>query len=584
MAVAKRGSFCDFLMKKRTWLFLGAVASLAAALRYRHHLVARRYGLPLAQTNVRVERNLRVPLRDGLTLAADHYYPTRLGDYPTVLMRTPYARGRTAHFFGLRSERVGWLLAGQGYHVVIQDVRGRFGSQGHFLPLIHEREDGQDTLVWLRAQSWFNGQLGTWGQSYVGYVQWALAVDNPPELKAIVPGVTSSNLTLLDDERVLRLDAALRWLIIMDAMHSHHPLWRQVLRLLPPTQSRLIAQSAHHLPLQSLDGHILNRPHPLYEQWLADVDADHPQWERGMLNGHLAQVTAPAHLVGGWYDLFLREQLADYATLRSAGQRPYLTIGPWAHADEAGQSMTMQAGLAWLDAHLKGKKGGLRPRPVRLFLIGANRWLDLDDWPPPHQATPFYLHPGGKLEAVAAATNALPSTYTYDPSDPTPNLGGPMLTGPSGMVDQRPLEQRPDVLTFTTAPLHTPLTLIGPVHLSLYARSDCPYTDFVGRLCVVKPDNRSLNLCDGLYRLRPGRVVGDEEGVVRLEISLNASAYKFQAGEAIRLQVCSGGHPRWVRNLGMGEPIATGVNWHAAAQTIYHDTTHPSVLLLPLVS
>lgn len=571
-------------MKKRTWLFLGAVASLAAAYLSRHHLVARRYRLPLAQTNVRVERNLRVPLRDGLTLAADHYYPTRPGDYPTVLMRTPYARGRTAHFFGLRSERVGWLLAGQGYHVVIQDVRGRFGSQGQFLPLIHEREDGQDTLVWLRTQSWFNGQLGMWGQSYVGYTQWAVAVDDPPELKAIIPGVTSSNLTLLDDERVLRLDAALRWLIIMDAMHSHHPLWQQVFRLLPPTQSRLIAQSAHHLPLQTLDSHILNRTHPLYEQWLADVDSPHPQWEQGMLNGHLAQVMAPAHLVGGWYDVFLREQLADYATLRSAGRWPYLTIGPWAHADEAGQQVTMQVGLAWLEAHLKGKEEGLRPRPVRLFLMGANRWLDLADWPPPHQTTPFYLQAGGKLVGDAAADDPIPSTYTYDPSDPTPNLGGPMLTGPSGALDQRPLEARADVLTFTTPPFSHPLTLIGPVHLTLYARSDCRYTDFVGRLCAVKADGRSLNLCDGIYRLRPGRGEGDEEGVLRLEISLNATAYQFQPDEAIRLQVCSGGHPRWARNLGTGEPTATGVNWLAAAQTIYHDTVHPSVLLLPLVS
>lgn len=185
---------------------------------------------------------------------------------------------------------------------------------------------------------------------------------------------------------------------------------------------------------------------------------------------------------------------------------------------------------------------------------------------------------------AAAAINTLPSTYIYDPADPTPNLGGPMLTGPSGMVDQRSLEQRSDVLTFTTALFHQPLTLIGPVHLTLYARSDRMFTDFVGRLCVVKRDGRSLNLCDGLYRLRPGCVVGDEEGVVRLEMSLNATAYQFQLGDAICLQVCSGGHPRWVRNLGMGEPTATGVNWVAAAQTIYHDATHPSALLLPFVA
>ncbi|MBK9051552.1 MAG: CocE/NonD family hydrolase [Chloroflexi bacterium] len=454
----------------------------------RHHLIARRYGLPSGPNQRACGAQFACPLRDGLTLAADHYFPTQPGHYPTILMRTPYARGRTAHFFGLRSERVGWLLAGQGYHVVIQDVRGRFGSQGHFLPLIHEREDGQDTLVWLRTQPWFNGQLGMWGQSYVGYVQWAIAVENPPELKAIVPGVTSSNLTLLDDERVLRLDAALRWLIIMDAMHSHHPIWQQFLRLLPPTQTRLISQSAHQLPLQSL----------------------HPQWEQGMLNDYLAQVTAPAHLVGGWYDVFLREQLADYATLVPLGKHPYLTIGPWAYADDAGQTVTMQAGLIWLDAHLKGKRG--RPQPVRLFLHGANRWLDLADWPPPHQATPFYLHPGERWRIAAAAQPFLPPTPTTPPSPPLLWVAPCSPAHPAWSISGR----------WNNAPMYSPspplrsgtrLTLIGPVHLSLYARSDRPFTDFVGRLCVVKPDGRSLNLCDGLLPASSGAGRGDEEGV-----------------------------------------------------------------------
>lgn len=571
-------------MKKWFWLFSGMLAGLAAAYRYRHHLIARRYSLPLALSNVRVERNLRVPLRNGLTLAADHYRPTRPGNYPTILMRTPYARGRTAHVFGLRTEQAGWLLAGQGYHVVIQDVRGRFDSQGQFLPLIYEREDGQDTLAWLRTQPWFNGHLGMWGHSYLGYVQWALAVDNPPELKAITPGVTSSNLTLLDDEKVLRLDAALRWLIIMDAMHGHHALWQQVFRVLPPIQTRLITQAAHRLPLQTLDSHILNRSHPFYEQWLTDIDAPHPQWEQGMLNGQLRQVKTPAHLIAGWYDLFLQEQLADYATLRQGGQRPYLTVGPWAHADESAVSVTTQEGLAWLNAHLQGKKEALRPHPVRLYLMGANRWLDFDDWPPPYQSRPFYLQGGGKLGDGAAAGEAPLSTYPYDPTNPTPNLGGPLLTGVAGMVDQRPLERRPDVLTFTTAPLTHSLTLIGPAQLILYVHSDCAYTDFAGRLCVVKADGRSLNLCDGIYRLRPGRVLGDEAGVLRLEINLNATAYQFQRGEAIRLQVCSGGHPRWGRNLGTGEPTATGTQWQIATQTIYHDADHSSILLLPLVN
>ncbi|MCA9954471.1 MAG: CocE/NonD family hydrolase, partial [Anaerolineales bacterium] len=301
------------------------------------------------------------------------------------------------------------------------------------------------------------------------------------------------------------------------------------------------------------------------------------------LRTKVPEISVPMHLVGGWYDIFLQGQLADYAALREAGREPYLTIGPWAHMDLEGMVLAVREGLDWFMAKLKGEAGAIRPSPVRVYLQGAEQWLDYASWPPPAQSTPFYLQSLGQLAAVEPNAGSAPDQYRYDPADPTPNMGGALLSTQAGRVDNRPLEARPDVLTYTTELLTEPITVVGPVRLRLFVRSSLEFADFYGRLCDVQPDGRSLNVCDGLFRVQPGRGEPQPDGSLLIEVDMTATAYQFLPGHRLRLQVSSGAHPRLSRNLGTGEPVMHGSEMRVADQTIYHDPDHPSALILPLM-
>jgi hypothetical protein len=296
----------------------------------------------------------------------------------------------------------------------------------------------------------------------------------------------------------------------------------------------------------------------------------------------------------GWHDFMLRELLADYARLVEAGRHPHLTIGPWYHADARYLVEAIRQALDWFDVHLKGQREKLRDKPVRLYVLGADEWRDFAAWPPPASSTRYYLREEKCLSIEPPANDEPPDRYRYDPADPTPNLGGPLINLPQGAVqDNRVLEARSDVLTYTTLPLDRDLDVIGPVRLELFARSSLAHTDFFGRLCDVQPNGKSLNVCDGLIRIKPepqaqhpehhGRVETGKDSL-HLEIDLWATAYRFKQGHRLRLIISSGAHPRWLRNLGTGESLATATTMIAANQTILHDRAHPSALVLPVIT
>jgi putative CocE/NonD family hydrolase len=310
------------------------------------------------------------------------------------------------------------------------------------------------------------------------------------------------------------------------------------------------------------------------------------------------------HLITGWYDLFLRYQLEDYQLLKSVGHRPYLTVGPTRHVSVQNYGTVTQEGLAWFDAYLKNDPSHLRPHPVRIFIMGRDReaWCDLDDWPPPAQDTRYFLQVSRGLSLEQPEDVCVPDRYVYDPGNPTPAIGGPLLSFNAGPHDQRALESRSDVLIYTTDPLTEDLEVIGSPRVELYVRSSRPHTDFVARLCVVHPDGRSINLCDGMVRLQPESFSTDSssavnasgvgartadlqpDGSLKISIELWPTAICFKRGQRLRLQICSGAHPRWSRNLGRGESVATAVEWQGAEQLIYHDLRHPSALILPVTS
>jgi hypothetical protein len=250
--------------------------------------------------------------------------------------------------------------------------------------------------------------------------------------------------------------------------------------------------------------------------------------------------------------------------------------------DPGGMANALRLGVKWFDAHLKGHRDQLRARPVRLYVMGAEEWREYEDWPPPATETPYFLGENGRLSAQSPPSTSPPDVYCFDPADPTPNVGGALLSRDAGRRDNRPLEARPDVLTYTTPPLEEPVEVIGPVRLLLFVHSDRAYTDFFGRLCDVTPHGRSLNVCDGIFRVEPGRGRRMADGSLRLEIDMWATAYRFRAGHRIRLQVSSGAHPRYARNLGGEELAWTAVTMHPAKQQIFHDWERPSALYLPL--
>lgn len=564
-------------------LGLGAGLAGAAAYRFRRHILGWLLRLPPVRSAVTVEYGLRVPMPDGVTLCADHYAPR--GGGPTILVRTPYGRGPAAGPTGRGTAAVARCFAERGYHVLLQDVRGCFDSGGELVPLVHEEADGLATLRWLSRQPWYNGVLGMWGPSYLGYCQWSVATNAPADLKAIAPTVTfARGYDVGYPQGAFALDLALRMLYLFDAQDQHSGRSPEENRRRMRDIEELLAPAFLSLPLLDVDELLTGKKNSFYREGLTHAGPAAPFWQNLDHRVRLGQVTAAPLLFSGWYDLFLRDLLSDYATLRAAGRTPYLTIGPWCHADMRWLMENLRESLAWFDRHMRGEPVRLRQYPVRLYLMGAEEWREYPDWPPPAAAARYALCPGGELVAGGPPSAAPPDRYRYDPADPTPNIGGPLLMLPAGPLDNRPLEARPDVLCYTTAPLPADLDVIGPVRLELYARSSLPHTDFFGRLCDVYPDGRSINVCDGLVRVAPGTGEPQPDGTLRLEVDMWATAQRFRRGHRLRLLVASGAFPRWNRNLGLGEPEGTAVRMAAADQEVYHDAAHPSALVLPVVS
>ncbi|WP_410810834.1 CocE/NonD family hydrolase [Micromonospora sp. 067-2] len=553
----------------------------------RHRLVARLAGaalrLPAIRPSpVRVTRDIAVRVRDGVVLRTDHYAPA-VRDAPTVLIRTPYGRGGPLRLLGR-------LLAARGKHTIIQSCRGTGGSGGTFAPLVHERDDGLDTLDWLRRQPWWSGALGMFGVSYQGFAQWALAADADEDLRAMVAVVTASatrDSTYAGES--FALDTVLTW---AELLHAQTVPWLARQWELKRGQPRLAA-ALEHLPLAEADRVATGVTIPFFQEWLRHHTPDAAYWRTRVFADRVARVRAPVVMVTGWHDIFLPAQLDDHATLRAVGARPRLVIGPWTHGSPGLFVAALREGLAWLDEHLTGPgpAGGRAARvgrsasaPVRLYVSGAGGgWRDLPDWPPPAVDAAWYLHPGGELAAHPPAPSA-PDEFRYDPADPTPSSGGPLLVAQrAGPVDNRSVEARPDVLTYTSAPLPGAVEVIGPVRAEIHVRSELPYLDVFVRLCDVDRHGRSWNVCDGLVRVTPDRFAADPAGVRRVPVPLWPTAYRFGAGHRLRVQVTGGAHPRWARNPGTGEPLGTAVTLRAGWRQVLHEPAYASALVLPIV-
>jgi putative CocE/NonD family hydrolase len=559
---------------KKFWLI---TSFLLAGFLFRIHryLLARLLGLPRPRYRVRIERALLIPMSDGTNLSADHYRPVAIQKCPTILVRTPYGRNAGSGIFGYLTEFCAYRFAEQGYEVIVQDTRGRFDSEGKFEPFFNERADAQATFDWLAGEPWFDGQVGMWGSSYLGIVQWA-AADNPL-VKALVPGITTSHLyDAVFPDGAIDLGLIMRWMSLLRIQEKRrHPILQLGILL---EVERDVRPAFYRLPIAEADRAMRSGPVDYFERWM-HVAINDSSFATQLQSVDLNQVNAPVHLIGGWYDFFLRGLLDDYTALKNAGHIPYLTIGPWTHFSHLFLMPSMlKPGLEWFDANLKDKREHLRSSPVRLYIMGVNQWRNYTDFPLPSQPLHYYL--SGKQKLAAEPHSSTPSYYCYDPAHPAPIVGGAQFYFRAGARDNRKLERRADVLTFTTAPLHQPVEIIGEVAVELHMRSSSEFTDFYARLCDVFPDGRSINICDGLLRIKPSTGEYQSDGSYRIRIDLWATAYRFIQGHSIRLLISSSAHPRWARHTNTAHPFTDKVV-RTAEQIVYHDIEHPSRLILP---
>jgi putative CocE/NonD family hydrolase len=523
-------------------------------------VVRRMMGVSKRSGKYRVEKGIRVPTRDGFHLLTDHYIPEGAGPAATLLIRGPYGRAFPT------STTYGAVFAGAGYHVVIQSIRGTFGSTGGPMPFVKEAEDGQDTVAWLRSQSWFDQRLASIGGSYLGLTQWALLEDPPPELRASVIVVGPHDFGhAMYSTGAFALSMGFGW---SEAMANQEVGGRLKGMTRMMSAGRKPEPGLDGLPLVEAAEPVLEGRAPWYRDWLVHEDVNDPFWDPYRHRDALQKTNVPTLLVGGWQDIFLDQTLEQYATLSGRGLEVGLTIGPWAHLDTVAKAsgIIWRESLDWLDEHVGGQSSTGRAKPVRVFVTGAGEWRDYDRWPVATSDHVYYLNDQAALGESAGAGS---STFTFDPADPTPAVGGPLLhPRHAGVKDNKELEARADVLTFTSQPAGNDIDIIGIPTVELAMSVDNPHADVFVRLCDVDPKGTSRNFSDGLLKLDP-KVPANQ--VQHVTVRLSACAHRLVTGHRLRALVSGGAHPRYVRNFGTGEPLATGKRLVPSVHMVQHE-------------
>ncbi|WP_095522671.1 CocE/NonD family hydrolase [Pseudofrankia inefficax] len=471
-------------------------------------------------------------MRDGVRLAADVYQPVS-APLGTLLMRGPYGRG-------VAYSTLARQLAARGYQVVFVSSRGTFDSEGYFDAMRVEAADGQDVVVWMRAQPWYTGTFGTVGVSYLGFTEWALFADPPRDLKAAAVFVGPHDFAEHSlSTGTYNLDI-IGWAHIISRQETSNMLSVIVdgVRGTPRVRQVMAATSI----LEAVDAEFQGRV-PWLREWLTHPDLADPHWGPARFGSALETVDVPVLIVSGWMDIFTRQSHEQYRRLSARGVDVALTVGPWTHGGSALARAPFKEILDWLDAKVGGLPVTPRPAPVHLHVTGAGEWRHLDTWPPKSSTRTLRPHADGRLDETQA-DGGEEMTFTYDPADPTPTLGGATFTK-GGYVKDGALARRNDVLAFTTEPLDVDLEVMGTPVVTLDDRTEHPDADLCVRISDVDSRGTSRNVADGYLRVR------DATGPIRLDLS--PVAHRFKAGHRIRLLVAGGSFPRYARNPGTGE-------------------------------
>lgn len=542
---------------------------------------------------VRLDRGAAMTTSDGVKLLADVYRPLRLARAPTILVRIPFSKTPSNSLF---AAIVATFWAERGYVVVIQGTRGRYESGGRHTPLVDERRDGLETLEWVKRQPWFDGRLGTWGGSSFGYTQWAIAdrMPSPPNGRsALMIQIASTDFhAMFYPGGAFSLASALFWAVRSRGAEDVQPS-ADALRLGYDGFPVIEADERAAGDISFFNDWVTHRDHDAY--WEA-IDGDR----------RAATLQGPVLLMAGWFDPFLPGQLRDFVRIRrdarpdvSASTR--LVIGPWGHAetitlpgDVRNRNYRLESlapSIPWFDRHLRDRDTAPEEAPVRLYVMGANVWRDEREWPLARaRETAWYLRSGGhansargdgRLTLETPEAEEAADTFASNPSSPVPTRGGAMLGG-SGVAPQNDVEDRSDVLVYTTDPLADDLEITGPVSATLYVGASTPSADFTAKLVDVHADGVAYNVSDGILRRAFPRV--DTSGTAtEITIDLWPTSMVFRRGHRIRLEVAGSNFPRFDRNPNTGEPSATARTVTAATEIVHHGRQAPSRVLLPLV-
>lgn len=565
-------------------------------------------------------------MRDGVQLATDVYHPPDGGEYPTLVHRIPYDKS-FAWFVG--SLMFNPLTAVEnGYAVVVQDTRGRFNSEGEWKPFTHEADDGYDTVEWAADQSWSNGHIGIYGSSYMGVTTWQTVVADPPHLEAAIAYLTGSNYHdgWTYSGGAFELGFNLWWTLFLG--------WDTLERLDLSDDEAAAAEAAlseayanpadaaRHLPLKDIEAFDRGVA-PYWVEWLEHPSYDE-YWESIDVTQQIENISVPVLHITGWFDNFSRGHLDIHNAINErassevqANER--FMIGPWDHeaylsvtptfAGEkpfgpqafSGAFLLEELAFQWFDHYIKGEDTDAEALPgVQYFDLGTRSWKETDSWPPDHSPTKYYFHSDGNANSrygSGTLTQSPPESqpadsYAYDPSDPVPSHGGRTLMpnlGPGGIQDQATIEERDDVLVYTSPRLTSSLSIAGPVDVRLYAASSTPDTDFTAKLVDVEPDGYCANIAEGIIRGRyrddmAEPSVMEPAEVYEFAIDLWSVAHTFEPGHRIRVEISSSNFPRYDRNLNIDSPHAeaTERDMQVAMQRVFHDADRPSHISLPI--
>jgi putative CocE/NonD family hydrolase len=557
------------------------------------HVVLPRHDVRPAEYAVHIDRDVPMTTSDGVRLVSDVYHPVTNQPRPTILVRLPYSKSFKADV-GLNV--IGNYWASHGYHVVVQASRGRHGSGGDFYPLRDERRDGIETLHWLAQQPWYDGRLGMWGGSAFGYTEWALADQRDPGPSALMIQIASSHFhDMFYPGGSFSLESALYWALRSRGPQDDRP------------SDQMLDRGVNGFPTIKAD-----------ERAAADIGffndwASHPEvddyWKAIDGEQRAREVRAPVLLLAGWSDPFLPSQLRDFETIRAqsdtlVARESRLIVGPWSHAEsirfpdgrtgDAYRRASLESSLPWFDHLLLNRPlDRSLASPVRLFVMGENVWRDEQEWPLARaRPTKFYLRSSGhansaqgdgRLSAEPPTGDEPPDTYVYDPNSPVPSRGGAMLSSRAGVQEQSEVEQRKDVLIYSSDPLTSDLEVTGPVSATLNVSTTGVSTDFTVKLVDVYPGGKAYNISDGILRRTYPRTNGGSPDVQAIVVELWPTSMLFKRGHRVRIEVSSSNFPRYDRNTNTGADNSADESPVPARQTIRHSTSYVSSILLPII-